>query len=151
MGQRLRPIADRLEGYDISTRMLKQARLKGIYDLLAKADLRDFSYAGPKAGLVVAADVFIYVGALEGVVNTVAGLLVGDGLFAFSVEKLAGGGEADFALQPSRRYAHSESYVRKVLAANGFSILSLATKAIRQDRREPVEGLVVVAGKVHAA
>ena len=90
MGQRLRPIADRLEGYDISAGMLKQARAKGVYDLLGKADLRNFSHAGPKADLVTVADVFIYVGALDGVVKTVAGLLAGDGLFAFSVEKLPG-------------------------------------------------------------
>lgn len=149
MGQRLRPIADRLEGYDISTGMLKQARAKGVYDFLAKADLRDFSYAGPKAALVTVADVFIYVGALDGMLKTIAGLLAGDGLFAFSVEKLSGSG--DFVLLPSRRYAHSETYVREILAANGFSILSLETTVIRQDRREPVDGLVVVAGKIHAA
>ena len=149
MGQRLRPIADRLEGYDISTGMLKQARAKGVYDFLGKADLRDFSYAGPKAELVTVADVFIYVGALDGMLKTIAGLLAGDGLFAFSVERL--GGSGDFVLQPSRRYAHSEAYVREILATNGFSILSMETTVIRQDRREPVDGLVVVAGKVHAA
>lgn len=149
MGQRLRPIAGRLEGYDISTGMLKRARAKGVYDFLGKADLRDFSYAGPKAELVTVADVFIYVGALDGMVKTIAGLLAEDGLFAFSVERLSGSG--DFVLLPSRRYAHSETYVREILAANGFSILSLETIVIRQDRREPVDGLVVVAGKVHAA
>jgi predicted TPR repeat methyltransferase len=149
MGERLRPIADRLEGYDISARMLKQARAKSVYDFLDKADLRDFSYAGPKAELVTAADVFIYVGALDGMLKTIAGLLAGDGLFAFSVERLSGSG--DFVLLPSRRYAHSETYVREILAANGFSILSLETTVIRQDRREPVDGLVVVAGKIHAA
>ena len=149
MGQRLRPIVDRLEGYDISASMLKQARAKGVYDLLCKADLRDFAYAGPKAELVTVADVFIYVGALEAVVETIAGMLAGDGLFAFSVEKLANEDASDdFALLPSRRYAHSQAYVRRVLAANGFSILSVETKTIRQDRREPVEGLVVVAGKM---
>ena len=127
MGERLRPIADRLEGYDISAAMLKQARAKGVYDLLAKADLQHFAYAGPKADLVVAADVFIYVGALDRVVRTVAGILAGDGLFAFSVETLAEGeaaGEAGFALRPSRRYAHSQAYVERVLAANGLSVLS---------------------------
>ena len=107
MGQKLRPIADRLEGYDISAGMLRKARAKGVYDLLAKADLQQFSYAGRKADLVTAADVFIYVGALEAVMKTIAGMLAGDGLFAFSVETLAGSG--DFALQPSRRYAHSEA------------------------------------------
>jgi predicted TPR repeat methyltransferase len=149
MGQRLRPIVDRLEGYDISAGMLKQARAKSVYDFLGKADLRDFSYAGPKAELVTVADVFIYVGALDGMLKTIAGLLAEDGLFAFSVEKSSGSG--DFVLLPSRRYAHSETYVREILAANGFSILSLETTVIRQDRLEPVDGLVVVAGKIHAA
>ncbi|QKC80313.1 methyltransferase domain-containing protein [Mesorhizobium sp. NZP2077] len=149
MGQRLRPIADRLEGYDISTGMLKRARAKGVYDFLGKADLRNFSYAGPKAELVTVADVFIYVGALGDILKTIAGLLAGDGLFAFSVERLSGSG--DFVLLPSRRYAHSETYVREILAANGFSTLSLETTVIRQDRREPVDGLVVMAGKIHGA
>lgn len=143
MGQKLRPIADRLEGYDISAGMLRRARAKGVYDAVHKADLRDFSRDGPKADLVTVADVFIYVGALGHMVKMIAGLLPEDGLFAFSVERLDGDG--DFVLQPSRRYAHSERYVREVLAANGFSILSLESTVIRQDRREPVHGLVIVA------
>ena len=88
----------------------------------------------------------MYVGALEGIVETVAGMIASGGLFAFSVEKLSGGG--DYALQPSRRYAHSETYVRKVLAVNAFSLLSLETEIIRQDRNEPVQGLIVVAASV---
>ncbi|WFP76345.1 methyltransferase domain-containing protein [Mesorhizobium sp. WSM4906] len=148
MGERLRPMVDRLEGYDISASMLRKARTKGIYDLLTKADLQHFSYDGAKVDLVVAADVFIYVGALDRIVGAIAGALADGGLFAFSVETLADGG--DFALLPSRRYAHSEAYVRCVLAASGFSILSLDPAVIRQDRSEPVEGLAVVAGKGHA-
>ncbi|TIU31463.1 MAG: methyltransferase domain-containing protein, partial [Mesorhizobium sp.] len=149
MGQRLRPIADRLEGYDISAKMLRKARAKGVYDFLDKADLRDFPYAGPKADLVTVADVFIYVGALDGVVKTIARLLATDGLFAFSVETLAGDG--DFMLLPSRRYAHAQHYVRDVLAANGLSVLSLEPTVIRQDRGEHVNGLVVVAGAPNSA
>ncbi|RVD68953.1 MAG: methyltransferase domain-containing protein [Mesorhizobium sp.] len=150
VGERLRPIVDRLEGYDISAAMLRKARAKGVYDRLVKADLQDLVYAGPKADLVVAADVFIYVGALEGIVRTVAGMLAEDGLFAFSVETLAdtepAGGDS-FALRPSRRYAHSEAYVRIVLAANGLSVRWLQRTVIRHDRREPIDGLAVVAGK----
>ncbi|TIX10056.1 MAG: methyltransferase domain-containing protein, partial [Mesorhizobium sp.] len=150
MGERLRPIVDRLEGYDISAAMLRKARAKGVYDRLVKADLQDLVYAGPKADLVVAADVFIYVGALEGIVRTVAGMLAEDGLFAFSVETLTdtepAGGDS-FALRPSRRYAHSEAYVRIVLAANGLSVRWLQRTVIRHDRREPIDGLAVVAGK----
>ena len=145
MGERLRPIVERLEGFDISAEMLRKAERKGVYDRLGKADLQQFSYAGAAPDLVTAADVFMYVGALETIVATVAGLLGGDGLFAFSVEKLDAA--EGFALQPSRRYAHSEPYVRAVLAASGFAVLSLEERVIRQDRREPVAGLIVVAGR----
>ncbi|OBQ95145.1 methyltransferase domain-containing protein [Mesorhizobium sp. AA23] len=143
MGERLRPIVDRLEGYDISSSMLRKARAKGIYDKLSKSDLQHFSRPGSKADLVVAADVFIYVGALERIVGAVANSLVDEGLFAFSVETLACGD--DFALLPSRRYAHSVAYVRRVLADSGFAILSLESTTIRHDRGEPVGGLAVIA------
>jgi predicted TPR repeat methyltransferase len=143
MGERLRPFCDRLEGFDISAEMLRKARAKGVYDRLEKADLQAFSYDGPKADLVTAADVFMYVGALEGVVKTVDGLLAEGGLFAFSVEKLDA---ADgFALQPSRRYAHAEGYVKRVLREAGLTVVSLEEQIIRQDRNEPVTGLIVTA------
>ncbi|MER8628691.1 methyltransferase domain-containing protein [Mesorhizobium opportunistum] len=149
MGERLRPIVDRLEGFDISAAMLRKARAKGIYDALVKADLQGFSYSGDKADLVTSADVLIYVGRLEALVETVAALLAGGGLFAFSVETMAEAG--DFALQPSRRYAHSQAYVSRTLEANGLSVLALEPTTIRLDRHEPVKGLAVVAGKAHIA
>jgi predicted TPR repeat methyltransferase len=144
MGERLRPFVDRLEGYDISAAMLRKAKAKGIYDLLAKADLQRFSHPGAGADLVVAADVFIYLGALERIVGAVAGTLAEDGLFAFSLETLAG--SSDFALLQSRRYAHSEAYARRVLSASGLAVLSLESMVIRHDRHDPVMGLAVVAG-----
>jgi predicted TPR repeat methyltransferase len=143
MGDRLRPMAETLVGYDISAEMLRKARAKGLYDRLEKADLQAFSYEGPKADLVTAADVFMYVGALEGIMKTVSGMLAFNGLFAFSVEKLDAGDS--FALQQSRRYAHSEVYVRRVLGKAGLAVVSLEEKIIRQDRDEPVQGLIVIA------
>jgi predicted TPR repeat methyltransferase len=143
MGERLRPVADVLEGHDISAEMLRKARGKGVYDRLEKADLQSIDLPPASADLVTAADVFMYVGALDGIVSKVASVLRGDGLFAFSVEHHPG--PEDFVLRLSRRYAHSEAYVRDVLARNGFSVLSLERHVIRQDRSEPVEGLVVVA------
>jgi predicted TPR repeat methyltransferase len=143
MGERLRPVCGRLEGFDISAEMLRKARAKNVYDRLEKADLQVFSYDGPKADLVTAADVFMYVGALEGVVTTVAGLLAENGLFAFSVERL--NAAEGFALQPSRRYAHAKDYLRRVLGEAGMRVVSLEEKIIRQDRNEPVTGLIVTA------
>jgi len=143
MGERLRPMCDRLEGIDISAEMLRKARDKGIYDRLEKADLQSFSNAGSSLDLVTAADVFMYLGALDGIFANVSRLLAPDGLFAFSVERLDA---ADgFALQPSRRYAHSEAYLRRLLAESGLTLVSIRTERIRDDRKEPVQGLIVVA------
>jgi predicted TPR repeat methyltransferase len=147
MGEMLRPFARRLDGVDISAGMLAKARRRGIYDRLEKADLQDFRYQAGRPDLIVAADVFMYLGELERVTATVAGLLAPGGLFAFSVERLAG--EGGFALLPSRRYAHSEPYVRRLLAGSGLDVLWLEEQVIRQDRGEPIVGLIAVAA--HAA
>jgi predicted TPR repeat methyltransferase len=143
MGERLRPVAGRLVGYDISSEMLRKAKAKGVYDDLLKADLQSLNYDGDPAALVLAADVFMYVGGLERVVSLAKSMLGPGGLFAFSVEKHAGG--EDFGLRPSRRYAHSERYVRQAMDTAGFDLQSVATEIIRQDRGAPLEGLIVVA------
>lgn len=143
MGERLRPMAQKLDGYDISAKMLKKARDKGVYDRLAKADLQSLEPTGEAVDLVTAADVFIYVGSLDRIFATVTRMLAPGGIFAFSVEKCTG--EDAFRLQPSRRYAHSEAYVRALIKAGGLSLVSLENAVIRQDRGEPVEGLIVVA------
>lgn len=143
MGERLRRMCGRLEGFDISSEMLRKAKAKGVYDRLAKADLQNFLHEGPSPDLVTAADVFMYLGALDRIFATVSVMLAPGGLFAFSVERLEG--ERDFALQPSRRHAHSQSYVRGLIAASGLEILSLREDRIRDDRKEPVIGLIVVA------
>jgi predicted TPR repeat methyltransferase len=144
MGERLRPFVRRLAGYDISAEMLRKAEAKKLYDRLEKADLQTMTYDGTPADLVVAADVFMYLGSLDRVFALARSMLKPGGLFAFSVEKHMGA--EDFELRPSRRHAHSERYLRDLLAASGFVVRSLATEVIRHDRGEALDGLIVVAG-----
>lgn len=141
MGERLVRAASFLEGVDISANMLKRAEAKHIYGRLVKADLNLLDFPAG-VDLVTAADVFMYVGAMDAVLPRVAAALPAGGIFAFSVEHHAG--PEDFVLRPSRRYAHSEAYLSRLLAENGFEIVSLEKAAIRMDRGEPVEGLMVV-------
>lgn len=143
MGEKLRPVCDFLEGFDISAAMLGRAREKGVYDRLTKADLRSLALAPGEADLVTAADVFMYVGALEATFATVATALAQAGLFAFSVEKHDG--PEPFLLRETRRFAHSEGSVRSLLEHAGFGLVSVAGATIRQDRGQPVAGLIVVA------
>lgn len=152
MGERLRTMASFVEGVDISAGMLAKARAKGIYDRLSRHDLLTLpadGFAGTdRIDLVTAADVFIYLGRLEQIAATVATLLAPGGMFAFTVEHHHG--PEDVMLRPSRRYAHSPAYLRAVLAGAGFEMVSFETAPIRQDRGEPIEGVVVVARRLEA-
>ncbi len=143
MGDRLRQTASFIDGYDISAGMLRKAETKGVYDRLSQQDLQTFNPADLKADLVVAADVFLYLGALERIVAAAARICIDGGLFAFSAERHDG--SEPMMLRPSRRFAHSPTYLRNVLLRSGFEILSLESHFIRMDRGEPIEGLIVVA------
>jgi predicted TPR repeat methyltransferase len=144
MGERLRPHVQQLIGYDISAAMLKKAAAKNVYDGLEQVDLQKLGQVVLSPDLITAADVLMYVGALGRLFADVAAMLTQDGLFAFSVEALDGEG---YALRDSRRYAHSEDYVRELLATHGFKLQSLTRETIRMDRNAPIEGLIVVAGR----
>ena len=71
MGERLRPLVSSLEGYDISAAMLRKAQARAVYDRLAKADLQTVELEAGGADLVTAADVFMYLGELAGIVAKV--------------------------------------------------------------------------------
>lgn len=144
MGQAIRPHAGWLEGYDISGRMLAQARGKGVYDDLHKRDVSRLELGGEGFDLILAADVFIYVGALEQIMGWAAASVSPGGVLAFTLEELPEG-EGDLRLRPSRRYAHSADYIEKLLEQAGFGAPSFSRATLRMDAGQPVSGLTVLA------
>lgn len=144
MGQAIRPHAGWLDGYDISTRMLAQARAKGVYDGLHKRDLSQLDLSGESFDLILAADVFIYIGALEQIVGWAAASLSPGGVLAFTLEELDEA-EGDMRLRPSRRYAHAAGYVARLLEQAGFGAPTFSRATLRRDAGQPVSGLTVLA------
>jgi predicted TPR repeat methyltransferase len=141
-GPLIHPLADVLDGVDISHAMLEQARKLGIYRELIHADIGTFlETAEGNADLVVAADVFIYVGDLAAIFKGIRRMLAPDGRFAFTVE--APSGDAGLQLLPSLRYAHSEAYIRELAGACGFRVDEIFRAPIRYDQAHPLEGLYV--------
>lgn len=141
-GQRFRPLARTLSGVDISAKMLEVARQRQIYDQLVCGELIELLQA--QAGsfdLVIAADVFVYIGDLTSVFGGVRQALRAGGLFGFSVEA---GGEQDFALRPNLRYAHSPAYLRRLAQAHGFAVELIEAKILRQEDGVDVSGALAV-------
>ncbi len=135
----LRPLARRLEGVDLSANMVSQARTTGLYDQVSQADLAEHLASTPQRhDLLLAADVFIYVGALEAVFAGAARVLQAGGIFCFSLEASDG---PDLVLRPSLRYAHSERYIRMLAQQHGFSAETWARHPVREDQGQPVAGL----------
>jgi len=138
----LQPLVDVLDGVDISQRMLEQAGQLGIYRELVHADIGSFlESAKDHVDLVVAADVFIYVGELGDVFRSVRRLLAPDGRFVFTVEERKEG--EGVQLLPSLRYAHSEGYLRGLADSCGLTVEQVFRAPIRYDQAQPVEGLYV--------
>lgn len=149
LGELLRPTAGRLVGVDLSPRMVDKARERGLYDELVVGDVVEALAARPAAfDLVAAADVFVYLGDLGPVFRAAAAALRPGGLFAFSVEFLDdASGPAGYRLGPSRRYAHSPAYVRRVAGESGLIEVGTARAGLRLEKGQEVEGLVVVLRK----
>jgi predicted TPR repeat methyltransferase len=141
-GETFRPHARTLIGVDISAKMLEIARQRHIYNNLVCGDLVEFLEAqGRNFDLVVAADVFVYVGDLTAVFRTVHRALRPAGLFGFSVEA---GGEQDFALGTNLRYAHSAAYLRRLAEAHGFAVELIEAKILRKEDGVDVSGTLAV-------
>lgn len=142
MAQELTGLCAAIEGVDLSPRMLEKAEKTKLYDALHEGELVAF-LSGRQTGadLVVAADVFVYMAALDAVFREVHRVLKREGLFSFTVQAHAGEG---FFLGEDARYAHSESYLRNLADEVGFTTVVVEHVSTREDRGVPVPGVLVV-------
>ena len=135
----------RLTGVDLSQNMLDVAARRGAYDSLVKADVMDFLDAPPQAfDLVFAADVLIYFGALDRLIDAIANALSADGLFAASIERTDSAG---FVLLPSGRFAHNASDFERAVARR-FTIVATRDTTLRLEASRPVPGTLYVMRRV---
>jgi predicted TPR repeat methyltransferase len=141
-GIALRPFARRLEGLDLSPRMLAEARARGLYDALHEADLVEF-LARPRGGfdLLAAADVLNYLGDLGPALAGMARALPAGGLAAFSIEA---GEAAPYALGPGLRYRHDPGHVLALADAAGLALVAQRDATLREEQGRPVAGMLLV-------
>lgn len=146
MGDAVRDLVDVLDGVDLSPAMLAEAERRQVYDSLEAGEIVQAlaTRAGASHDLVLAADVFVYVGALDDILLGVARVLRPGGLVAFSVQRSA---DLPVRLGADLRFAHSAAHVAAALAAAELACLSLDAVSTRRDAGVDVPGLVAVARK----
>jgi predicted TPR repeat methyltransferase len=146
-GPWLRPLSQTLDGVDLSQGMLDLAAERGLYDRVERAEITAWLQSQPaRYGLIVAADVLCYFGALQAFMQAARGAMRPGALLAFTVEYDADPGEAGYLLQINGRYRHAEPYVRRCMEAAGFTgiVIALADE-LRREGGASVQGLVVSA------
>ncbi|MCX7121211.1 MAG: tetratricopeptide repeat protein [Gammaproteobacteria bacterium] len=144
-GALFKSAASQLIGVDLSDNMLAVAREKNIYDDLILSDLTQALKTAFSVDLICAADVFTYIGDLELIFKLASNALVLNGLFVFTVEKTT---EKEFILQTTIRYAHSKSYLDRLIKNHPFEIISFENVQLRKQKNQAVEGYLVLLRKL---
>lgn len=154
IGSKIAPFARQLVGVDLSGKMLEKAHARNLYQRLERSDLLTMM-RGEKTSsydVIVAADVFIYVGKLDEICGEIKRLLSPGGLVAFSIETLeelpskeiSQNVQREYQLENTSRYTHSVSYIIKLAVANGFITQEMVPTQIRMERDKPVNGYLVL-------
>ena len=139
-------ISDYMTGIDLSSKMIKKAGDRNIYDELVVSGIDQyFETHDYRPDIVVSADVFVYIGDISGIFKEVAAALQDNGMFVFSTEDSQ---EAkDFSLKDSGRFAHNENYIRKLADENYFKFIENQKTILRYDVGEPIHGQVYLLKK----
>jgi predicted TPR repeat methyltransferase len=138
-------------GVDLSEGMLGIADEKGLYDDLYLGDVAEFLAAEDEEGdgapfdLIVAGDVFPYLGPVERLLSGAARNLAPGGRFVFSTETLPDDALAgrDWCVGSGHRFAHAEDYLRRALAEAGLGVERIEPITVRFERGAPVPGHLV--------
>lgn len=173
--QALKTADNTFDGADISANMLEAARRKGLYRELYQADaaalLREMA-AGTEANtavphndydLILAFDVFCYMGKLEEILTAAADLMrrtdrrraeSGKTEAArampelwFTTESADEERGKDFYLTATGRYKHQRAYVEKTLQDAGFAEIDAYPLVLRQENGEDVPGFLFRAAR----
>ena len=145
LGIEFKPYASSLTGVDLSSEMLRRAKDRRIYDVLVEMELVAFM-CGRIAmfDLIVAADVFCYIGDLTETLHAASIALKPGGCLLFTVEAQSKRG---YTLTGSGRYAHKPAYIRKVAQNAGLKEILARTESLRLEYGEPVKGYITALQK----
>jgi len=144
-GDKFKAYSKRIVGVDLSDKMIATAKQKNIYDELVTRDISEYlKNTKEKFDLIIAADVFGYIGELESIFKLSKKALSQEGLFTFSVEKTR---QQPFKLKSTARFAHSLEYIQTLAQQTGFKIEKWQEVIARVQNEKPLEAYVFVLTK----
>lgn len=137
-GVAFKDIVTFLDGVDLSAKMIAYAKTKGIYRTLTVGNIAStLSHATGLYDLILAADVFAYVGDLRETFRLLSKCTRETGVFCFSTE--TGTGES-YSLRTSGRFAHSPGYILRLAEEHGWAVDFCQATDLRLEKGGWVQG-----------
>jgi predicted TPR repeat methyltransferase len=141
-GVPFKPLAQILIGVDLSPNMLAVAKQKNIYDELIESDIVSYLLTQENTfDIILAGDVFVYVGDLQPLLAAAANALRPTGLLAFNTEISA---QQDYSMNQSGRFSHEKKYLDNLARELGFQVVFYENISTRQQNNTPVAGHLYV-------
>jgi predicted TPR repeat methyltransferase len=136
-----------MTGVDLSPEMLALSAKRGCYKDLLSGDIQIVLTKPDVWDLVLACDVFCYIGDLIDTFRLVRKSLIDGGIFVFSTEKLDRDVEAAFQLHECARFAHNPTYIEHLAIEHEFHVLAKYTCPIRKNKGKDVMGFLMILRK----
>lgn len=143
-----RDVARFLVGIDLSISMLAHAKSLSGYDALCCGNILE-SIPGLNQEyfeLIIAADVFVYIGDLEQIFKMIKSALQNNGQLTFTIEEQ--NINDTFILQTTGRYAHSNKYIEMLATKHGFIIEINDSIVPRIQNEAPIAGRLYILRKL---
>lgn len=142
LGLEIKKQCSRLEGIDISKKMLTQANRKNVYDKLSQFDILDYLSRMPLSfDYYIALDVFIYVGDLREIFRLIKSRNNKVGKLVFSTEYTELDG---YHLLKTGRYSHSNNYIESLCKEFDYKISHFSTADLRIEKGHFLTGGIYI-------
>ena len=133
-GSQIKQFCNYLEGIDLSRAMLREAKLKNVYDKLCHSDILEYLNSEPlNFDYFIASDVFVYIGDLADIFEIIKLRNKRSGRLVFSTEDVEGEG---FHLLGTGRYSHSKNYIESLCTDFKYKLTHFSTTDLRKEQEE---------------
>jgi len=137
-GSEIKGYCSKLEGIDLSKKMLKVAHQKKVYDKLSQFEIVEYLSSMPlDYDYFIALDVFIYVGDLNEIFRFIKLRNNRSGKLVFSTEHTEQDG---CHLLASGRYSHSKSYIESLCNKFCYNISYFSVNNLRKEKEHFLKG-----------